>query len=114
MPTTPRKTDTVAAKHAEAMDWAICQFCKRYRRCQPWFKSWRCSDCSAENMPSDRVAGMSDERGYYETIRRKATRARGRLAETLVQSRIATARDKRVKERERGATIRLSGRSGAN
>lgn len=53
---------------------------------------------------------MSDERRYYEGIRRKANRAQGRLAETLAQSRIATARDKRVKER--AATIQPSGRSG--
>jgi regulator of sirC expression with transglutaminase-like and TPR domain len=40
----------------------------------------------------------------------EANRAEERLAETLAQSRIATARDKRVKER--AATIQPSGRSG--
>jgi hypothetical protein len=52
---------------------------------------------------------MSDERRYYENVRRKANRAGERLAETLARSRIATARDKRVKER--GASIQRSGRS---
>ena len=42
---------------------------------------------------------MSDERSYYENIRRKANRAQERLTATLEQSRIATARDKRAKER---------------
>jgi hypothetical protein len=42
---------------------------------------------------------MSDERRYYESIRRRANRAQERLTETLAQSRIATARDKRTNER---------------
>ena len=42
---------------------------------------------------------MSDERRHYESIRRKANLARERLTDTLAQSRIATARDKRAKER---------------
>ena len=42
---------------------------------------------------------MSDERRYYESIRRRANRAQVRLTETLAQSRIATARDKRTNER---------------
>ena len=42
---------------------------------------------------------MSDERRYYESIRRRASRAQVRLTETLAQSRIATARDKRTNER---------------
>ena len=46
---------------------------------------------------------MSDERRYYESIRRRANRVRERLTDTLAQSRIASARDKRAKERD--ATI---------
>jgi hypothetical protein len=41
---------------------------------------------------------MSDERRYYESIRRRAKRAQERLTATLEQSRIATARDKRTGE----------------
>jgi hypothetical protein len=41
---------------------------------------------------------MSDERRYYESIRRSARRAQERLTATLEQSRIATARDKRTGE----------------
>ena len=51
MPKTPLAASAAAAKHAEAMDWAICHFCKRYGRCEHWFKSRRCSECSAANMP---------------------------------------------------------------
>jgi hypothetical protein len=42
---------------------------------------------------------MSDERRYYESIRRRANRAQARLAATLEQARSATARDKRTGER---------------
>jgi uncharacterized protein involved in exopolysaccharide biosynthesis len=42
---------------------------------------------------------MSDERRYYESIHRRANRVRERLTETLAQSRIAAARDKRTNER---------------
>jgi hypothetical protein len=42
---------------------------------------------------------MSDERRYYESIRGRANRAQARLAATLEQSRIATARDKRTDQR---------------
>jgi hypothetical protein len=42
---------------------------------------------------------MSDERRYYENIRRRAKRAQERLGAMLEQSRIATARDKRTDER---------------
>jgi uncharacterized protein involved in exopolysaccharide biosynthesis len=42
---------------------------------------------------------MSDERRYYESIRRRANRARERLTATLKQSRNATARDKRSNQR---------------
>ena len=42
---------------------------------------------------------MSDERRYYERIRRRANRARERLTDTLEQARIAAARDKRTDER---------------
>jgi len=42
---------------------------------------------------------MSDERRSHEKIRRNADRVRERLAATLAQSRIATARDKRTNER---------------
>jgi hypothetical protein len=35
-----------AEKHAEAMDWVISRFCKRWR-CERWFKGWRRSDCRA-------------------------------------------------------------------
>jgi hypothetical protein len=51
---------------------------------------------------------MSDERRYYEYIRHKASRAQERLAQTLAQTRIASARDKRAKDH--GGTTRLSGR----
>ena len=47
----------------------------------------------------DRVSRLSDERRYYESIRRRANRAQERLTETLAQSRLATARDKRTNER---------------
>jgi hypothetical protein len=42
---------------------------------------------------------MSDERRYYESILRRANRAQERLTETLAQSRLASARDKRTNER---------------
>jgi len=42
---------------------------------------------------------MSDERRYYESIRRRAKRAQERLRATLEQSRLATARDKRTNKR---------------
>jgi integrase len=49
MPRTPLAANAGAAKHAEATHWRICHFCKRYGWCARWFKSWRCSDCSASN-----------------------------------------------------------------
>jgi len=42
---------------------------------------------------------MSGERRYYQSMRRKADRARERLAATLEQSRVATARDERTDQR---------------
>jgi hypothetical protein len=42
---------------------------------------------------------VSDERRSHEKIRRNADRVRERLAATLAQSRIATARDERTSER---------------
>jgi hypothetical protein len=42
---------------------------------------------------------VSEERRYYQSIRRKADRARERLAATLEQSRIGTARDERTDQR---------------
>jgi hypothetical protein len=42
---------------------------------------------------------MSDERTYYENIRRRADLAQERLAAMLEQARRATARDERVTER---------------
>jgi hypothetical protein len=44
---------------------------------------------------------MSDERTYYESIRRRANRAQERLAATLEQARSATTRDKRTGERRK-------------
>lgn len=55
---------------------------------------------------------MSDERRYYESIRRSANRAQERLTETLAQSRIATARDKRTNER-RGVRDSFEARLGS-
>jgi hypothetical protein len=54
---------------------------------------------TASRTRSDRVAWMSDERRYDESIRRRANRAQERLTATLEQSRIATARDKRTNQR---------------
>jgi ribosomal protein L37AE/L43A len=51
MPETPLAANAAADKHAEAMDWEICHFCKRYSRCKRWFTGWRCSDCRAASMP---------------------------------------------------------------
>ena len=51
---------------------------------------------------------MLDERTYYESVRRKANRARERLAVTLQQSRIATASDK-----ERGSFVTRPGERAA-
>jgi hypothetical protein len=45
---------------------------------------------------------MSDERRYYESIRRRANRAQEHLEAMLEQSRIATARDKRTDQRRAG------------
>ena len=42
---------------------------------------------------------MSDERRFYESVRRGAKCAQERLVATLEQSRIAAARDKRTNER---------------
>jgi hypothetical protein len=55
---------------------------------------------------------MSDERRYYESIRRRANRAQERLAATLQQARSATARDKRTAEHRKvrnSTKTRLSG-----
>jgi hypothetical protein len=56
MPRTPLAATATASTRAEAMDWRICHFCKRYTRCERWFKSWRCSDCSAANTPPHTAA----------------------------------------------------------
>jgi hypothetical protein len=42
---------------------------------------------------------MSGDRRDYQSVRRKADRARERLAATLEQSRVATARDERTDQR---------------
>jgi hypothetical protein len=42
---------------------------------------------------------MSDERRYYENIRRTTNRAQERLGVMLVKSRLASARDERTDER---------------
>jgi ribosomal protein L37AE/L43A len=78
MPKTPLAPNTVAAKHAEATDWTICHFCKRYGRCERWFKSWRCSDCSAAHMPPAQSSGVFVRRSlgsYHAGIEAEQRRA---------------------------------------
>jgi hypothetical protein len=55
---------------------------------------------------------MSDERRHYESIRRNAERARERLAATLKQSRVATARDERTSDRRATADSSVTERGG--
>jgi hypothetical protein len=74
-PPTPPAANPAADKHAEAMDWEICHFCKRYKGCERWFKSWRCSDCRAANMPPSNLRAFSEAQ-WRELPRSARSRAR--------------------------------------